>query len=162
MNICAHLINNSTYSLIVFKISALHTYFSKQTFTIISAMQPRFNFSVETLITENRVSGELIEEIKQWARSVSSFPDLCDEQVALFLLSCNNELKNTKNTITAYYKIKRNCPELFDGRDLEKSDLQHQLTVLLVLFYLFSISFIELFFVIVILLYYQNVQQMAL
>lgn len=99
-------------------------------------MQPRFNFSVETLITQNRVSRELIEEIQQWARN-HVISNLCDEQVALFLLSCNNDPIYTKNTITAYYNIKKNTPELFDGRDLEKSDLQHQLTVLLVLFVLF-------------------------
>lgn len=106
-------------------------------------MTPQFNFTVETVLT--KVTREQIGEIRTWTQTQNdvTIPDLCDEQIALFLLSCNNDRKYTQNTISAYYKIKRNAPELFDDRDLDRSDLLHQLTALLVLFVGLDLCFVH-------------------
>lgn len=96
-------------------------------------MKPQFKFTVQTVIDDGRVSREEIEEIRTWVMKTDEeeqIPELCDEQIALFLMSCDRDKDLTKNTIRAYYKVKRNAPELFDRRDLERSDLMHQLQVL--------------------------------
>lgn len=91
--------------------------------------KPQFNFNVQTVIDQGRVNREEIEEIKKWI-TLEEIPDLSDEQIALFLMSCNGQREFTKNTIKAYYQLKRSAPELFDNRDLERKDLIHQLQVL--------------------------------
>lgn len=95
-------------------------------------MKPQFKFTVQTVIDDGRVSCEEIEEIRTWLMRTNeeAIPELCDEQIALFLMSCDRDKELTKNTIRAYYRVKRNAPELFDRRDLERSDLMHQLQVL--------------------------------
>lgn len=96
-------------------------------------MKPEFAFAVETVIAEGRVSRDDIEEIKRWAETQTQLPEMCDEQIALFLLSCERDREYTKGTICAHYRLKGNAPELFDGRDLDnRRDLIHQLQVLYV------------------------------
>lgn len=93
-------------------------------------MKPQFKFNVQTVIDDGRVSREEIEEIRCWMQMEQEIPDLCDEQIALFLISCKRDINFTKNTIRANYRMKRNAPELFDSRDLERSDFLQQLQVL--------------------------------
>lgn len=98
---------------------------------------PQYNFNVQTLIAEERVKRDDIETIKTWIKTQQEVEEneipmeLCDEQIALFLMSCDGEKENTKHTIKSYYKLKKKAPELFDCRDLVKrKDLLQQLQIL--------------------------------
>lgn len=90
---------------------------------------PQFKFSAKDLIAEGRTSQRDVDEMRSWL-ATQELPKLSDEQVVIFLLSCNNDHDGTKKTIEAYYKSRKNGPELFDNRDLDRADLQKQLNTL--------------------------------
>lgn len=92
-------------------------------------MKPEFNFRAERVVEQGRVGRKEIDEIAGWVKT-EGLPELCDEQIVLFLLSCDNDVEFTRTTIRAYYRCKREAPALFDDRDLRRRDLQHQLGVL--------------------------------
>lgn len=90
-------------------------------------MAPSLGWNLKKLLDSNRVFQTSIEQIRTWLKDTNepNIPELSEEQIVMFLLSCNNALLATKNTIKAYYKTKQQAPLLFDDRDIERDDLQH-------------------------------------
>lgn len=88
--------------------------------------QVEFGFTAKQIITENRVTQGEIDSIKNWLNN-NELPELSEEQITLFLLSCNNDENSTKATIKAFYRIKKQSPEIFDNRKIERENLQQQL-----------------------------------
>ncbi|XP_017777262.1 PREDICTED: alpha-tocopherol transfer protein-like [Nicrophorus vespilloides] len=89
----------------------------------------RFGFKAEDVIAEGRTTREEIEELRRMLVDVN-VPELTDEQIVLFILSCDRDLKFTVTTVKEYYSARKNGPELFSNRDLERPDLQYQLDVI--------------------------------
>lgn len=48
---------------------------------------------------------------------------ISDDQLTIFHHSCFYDIEKTKSCIQAYFKIRRNKPELFSGRDLTSMPL---------------------------------------
>uniref|UniRef100_A0A6P7GF42 Alpha-tocopherol transfer protein-like n=1 Tax=Diabrotica virgifera virgifera TaxID=50390 RepID=A0A6P7GF42_DIAVI len=93
----------------------------------------KFKFSADDVIAEKRTTQGNINLIKRWlfAADEKYVPSkLSDEFIVLFLLSCNNDIDVTKKTITAYYKLRKDAPELFDDRTSEREDIQKALNTL--------------------------------
>ncbi|KAJ8956084.1 hypothetical protein NQ318_016537 [Aromia moschata] len=81
----------------------------------------------EQIIQEGRTTRENIEIIKTYMRNVNDKnipPGVQDEVIVLFLLSCNNNIDLTKKTVVAYYKCKKNGPEIYDDRNIDRADIQ--------------------------------------
>ncbi|XP_056641317.1 alpha-tocopherol transfer protein-like isoform X2 [Diorhabda sublineata] len=86
-----------------------------------------YEFSAKEIILQGKTTKENIEVIKTWLlESGSDFVPtiLCDELIVLFLLSCENNVENTKITITGHYEIKAGAPELFNNRNVSGADIQ--------------------------------------
>ncbi|CAH0548869.1 unnamed protein product [Brassicogethes aeneus] len=83
-----------------------------------------FDFEAQDVINEGRTSQKAIEEIKTFISNNEDIPTIPDQMIVLFLLSCRNDIEFTEKTIKAYYKCKKNAPEIFDDRDMSKEDLQ--------------------------------------
>lgn len=92
-------------------------------------MYPKVGFTAETIINDGRTTRQSIDDVTEWLKT-QDLPDLSDEQIALFLLSCDNEYELTKNTIKAYFSAKKFGPEVFNDRDLNRPDIQLQLRTL--------------------------------
>lgn len=89
-------------------------------------MALRFNFTAQEMIDQNRVTRRQIDEFKVWL-DTQDYPDLVEEQMVLFLLSCNCEMETTKATVKAHYECKLNRGQFFDDRDVDLVDLQQEL-----------------------------------
>lgn len=85
-------------------------------------------FATKTLINDGRLTNEQLKQTRNW--KLEGVPQLTDEQIACFLLACDNDEELTRKTIIEHYKAKRNAPELFDGRNIDDEALQKQLGVL--------------------------------
>ncbi|XP_050292928.1 alpha-tocopherol transfer protein-like [Anthonomus grandis grandis] len=85
-----------------------------------------FYFTPKEILNENRTSQENIDIIKDWLLTLeeSVVPEIQDELIILFLLSCDNDIPLTKNTIVMYYKCKAESPEIFDDREMDRADIQ--------------------------------------
>lgn len=91
-------------------------------------MALHFSFTAQDVIEQGRVTREQIDEFKGWLKT-QDYPELSEEQVVLFLLSCDCEQEATKATVKAHYHCKLNVKEFFDDRDVDMEDLQQQLRV---------------------------------
>jgi hypothetical protein len=86
-------------------------------------------FQAKTIIEEGRTTQSALDEIKVWL-STTSLPELQDEFITLFLLSCLNNVFETKNTIQAYFRIKNSAPEIFNDRDVDGDELKKATNVM--------------------------------
>ncbi|XP_068901556.1 alpha-tocopherol transfer protein-like [Tenebrio molitor] len=84
-------------------------------------MTLQYKFKVETIIHEGRTTQSAIDEVKDLLKT-TSLPVLQDEFITLFLLSCQNHASHTKNTIEAYFRIKKTAPHIFNHRDIDSDD----------------------------------------
>ncbi|KAL3270855.1 hypothetical protein HHI36_021373 [Cryptolaemus montrouzieri] len=91
-------------------------------------MSLEFEFSAAEVIQEGRVRRDDIEEIKIWAKSVH-LSCLTDEQIVLFLLSCQNDLEKTQRTILAHYKAKYISPKISNGKNILSEDMSFVSTI---------------------------------
>lgn len=91
-----------------------------------------FNFTAEEVINEDRTTLEAVKTIQSWINEKSTnLPKIPDQMIVIFLLSCDNVISATQNTIKAYYTCKKNGPELYDDRDVqENEELQKSLKVM--------------------------------
>ncbi|CAH1953521.1 unnamed protein product [Acanthoscelides obtectus] len=86
-----------------------------------------FNFTAQDVIDQGRTKREYIDEIKEWLPNSGDKlvpPALEEQMVILFLLSCKNDVEFTKKTILAFYRCKKNAPEIHDNRDLKRLDVK--------------------------------------
>ncbi|XP_063924425.1 retinaldehyde-binding protein 1-like isoform X2 [Zophobas morio] len=88
-----------------------------------------YKFEAKTLIKEGRVSQNDVEEIKIWLQT-TSIPQLHDELIALFLLSCQNDVASTQATIKQHFKIKGDAPEFFTERNVDSEVLKKAMNVI--------------------------------
>lgn len=84
--------------------------------------QLTYNYTVDDLIKNNIIKRCDVEEIKEWLKQQEELPKITEEQIACFLLSCNNKIKETCVTIKAHYNYKKNLPELFNERNLDTDE----------------------------------------
>ncbi|KAF2881465.1 hypothetical protein ILUMI_24701, partial [Ignelater luminosus] len=89
-----------------------------------------FGFKAEQIINEGRITKKDIDLIKKWLSTQNNLPRVTEEQIVLFLLSCSNEQEHTKTTIKAYYAVKKEAPELFNNRQMNRADVQKQLKMM--------------------------------
>lgn len=81
---------------------------------------PKYLFRAEDIISEGRVTSEEISSIKLWNQG-EDLPLLSDEQIILFLLSCENDQDVTKVTIKAHFDLKEKAPDIFINRVIKGS-----------------------------------------
>lgn len=92
-----------------------------------------YHFTPQEIISQGRTTAENLKTIRNFVESLNQKPvprHTQDETLILFLLSCDNDLELTKKTILSYYNSKRNCPEIFDGRNMNSSDIQNALNTM--------------------------------
>ncbi|XP_018571184.1 alpha-tocopherol transfer protein-like [Anoplophora glabripennis] len=90
-------------------------------------MKLEFQWTPEQIISEGRTTRENLETIRTWLSNLNdkNIPlNVQDEMIVLFLLSCCNDIQLTKNTVLAYYKCKKEGPEIYDDRNLERTDIK--------------------------------------
>lgn len=96
-------------------------------------MELEFQWTPEDIIEEGRTTRENLETIRTWLsnlRDENLPPKIQDEMIVLFLLSCCNDIDLTKNTVISYYRCKKNGPEIYDDRNVEKADIKLALNTL--------------------------------
>ncbi|KAJ8959001.1 hypothetical protein NQ314_006319 [Rhamnusium bicolor] len=90
-------------------------------------MELEYQFTSEQIISEGRTSKENLETIRTWLSNLDDkdIPlTVQDEIIVLFLLSCSNDIALTKKTVVAYYKCKKQGPEIYDDRNVERADVK--------------------------------------
>ncbi|KAJ8981881.1 hypothetical protein NQ317_008229 [Molorchus minor] len=85
---------------------------------------PQYAFKAEDLVKDGRTTATNIQDVKRWMDSHPHIPQMSEEQIALFLIACNNEVEATQTTIGLYFKHKASSTELFTNRDIEDDDMQ--------------------------------------
>lgn len=85
---------------------------------------PQYGFKAEEIIKQGRTTKSKIEETKKWLALKRNIPPISDEQIALFLLACNNVIENTQITIENYFRIRSAAPELFTNRNIDTKEMQ--------------------------------------
>lgn len=83
-----------------------------------------YEFKASTIVKQGRTTQQAIDEIQNWVPTEEKIPRIPDELVVLFLISCENNIEATKNTIKAYFRIKSEAPDIFNDRDVDSKDLQ--------------------------------------
>ncbi|KAL1501764.1 hypothetical protein ABEB36_007031 [Hypothenemus hampei] len=85
-----------------------------------------FYFTAEEVIKQGRTTQEHVNILKEWLANCDyNFNhSIQDELIVIFLLSCNNDIPLTKNTIKMYYQCKKDSPEIFDNRDMEREEIK--------------------------------------
>lgn len=91
-----------------------------------SILKLPFLFTPDELIDKGRTTRENIDIIRTWLSNLENkhLPEVQEELIVIFLLSCENDIPLTKNTILMYYQCKKGAPEIFDDRDMEREDIK--------------------------------------
>lgn len=79
-------------------------------------------YSTETLIKDNQISCTDLQDLKEFLIN-ENLPKLSDEQIIIFLLSCDKNVDFTKETIKLHYKIKKDYPKYFTNRSIDRQDI---------------------------------------
>lgn len=93
-------------------------------------MELAFEFTVDDVVKEGKITREEIQELKKWSEVEEDVPNFKEEQLLLFLLACDRDLEFAKKTIREYLRAKRNGHNLFKSRDVEREDVKSQLEAL--------------------------------
>lgn len=97
-----------------------------------SEIDLEYDFKAEDLIACGRTTKEAVEEVRNWILNLEDEYVPCriqDEMIALFLLSCDNDVALSKKTILSFYSLKKHVPELHDNRDLCRDDIKLALEI---------------------------------
>lgn len=86
-------------------------------------MAVNFGFTVEEIIKDGLIEQFEIEEVKSWSLKQTNLPFLTDEQLAIFLLSCDKNKERAQKTIMEYYRIKLKVPQFFTNRDVDRENI---------------------------------------
>lgn len=93
-------------------------------------MKPFFDFTAQSMIDSGRLKRADVDDLKIWLKGQRDVPDLNDEQIVCFLLSCNNNQDATRTTIKSHYRYKKMLPEFFDDRSVDDDEeVKHLLTI---------------------------------
>ncbi|RZB40160.1 CRAL TRIO domain containing protein [Asbolus verrucosus] len=91
-------------------------------------MPPKYEFRAEDIIQQGRIQQENLERLRSLCIA-QNMPPMSDEQLILFLLSCDDRVEFARNTIAAYFKCKKNAPELFYNRNIDAEGLKQILDI---------------------------------
>lgn len=92
-------------------------------------MSSLYEFKAQTILEEGRTTQAAINEIGIWLPTIG-FPNLPEELIVIFLISCENNILATQKTIMAYFRIKNAAPDMFDNRDILNEDLKKTMDVM--------------------------------
>ncbi|KAF5286935.1 hypothetical protein FQR65_LT12394 [Abscondita terminalis] len=81
--------------------------------------------SMKSLIDKGRIAKNDVDDLKASAKS-----KLSDEQLALFLMSRDNDQARARSAMVKYFKIRKMLPEVFADRNINNERLQSQLRVI--------------------------------
>ncbi|KAJ9590017.1 hypothetical protein L9F63_016856 [Diploptera punctata] len=86
----------------------------------------------EELSKNIKLKRENIEHLREWLMKQPHLPNsqITDEQLILFLHSCQHSLEASKQTIEAYYSIRTHAPELFGNRDTNYPPIKQALSII--------------------------------
>ncbi|XP_045467218.1 alpha-tocopherol transfer protein-like isoform X2 [Harmonia axyridis] len=84
---------------------------------------PKYTFTLNDVIRENKVSQEEVTEIRLWMVAVN-LPVVSDEMIATFVIACKRDVENTKKAIMGYFISKNKSPEIFNSCDVDRDDLR--------------------------------------
>ncbi|KAF5286468.1 hypothetical protein FQR65_LT12551 [Abscondita terminalis] len=87
-------------------------------------MDLNFGFTLQNLIDQRRVTKEDVDGLRTSLKT-----PLSDEQLALFILSCDDDKKRAIHTIKKYFQWRRIGAELFSNRRLNDERFQKMLHV---------------------------------
>lgn len=74
-----------------------------------------YNFSVSEVYKKNpNISNKDIENLQEWAQTQLHLPKITEQQLILFLHSCDYNLEQTKITIEHFFTTKTKSAVLFD------------------------------------------------
>ncbi|XP_074041789.1 alpha-tocopherol transfer protein-like isoform X3 [Leptinotarsa decemlineata] len=96
-------------------------------------MELDYKWTPEDIFAKGMTTKEDLETIKTWLSTLNDEylpPNIQDHLLVLFLISCVNNIELTKKTILSYYKLKQHAPEIFDDRNLKRSELQTALNTI--------------------------------
>nr|XP_023012904.1 alpha-tocopherol transfer protein-like isoform X1 [Leptinotarsa decemlineata] len=96
-------------------------------------MELDYKWTPEDIFAKGMTTKEDLETIKTWLLTLNDEylpPNIQDHLLVLFLISCVNNIELTKKTILSYYKLKQHAPEIFDDRNLKRSELQTALNTI--------------------------------
>ncbi|KAK4878815.1 hypothetical protein RN001_011321 [Aquatica leii] len=82
----------------------------------------KLGFVVPEVVKKGLTTEEDIEAIKEWRKD--KWPQLTEEQIAIFLIACNNCQELTKYTIESNIRIKNSGPNLFTDRNFNNENLR--------------------------------------
>lgn len=82
-----------------------------------------YKFKLDAIIQSGRTTIYNIDGIKEWLKQMPIIPPMSEEQIAVFLLACNNDIEATKSCILAYFKYRAGGPELFSSRNMDSDQL---------------------------------------
>nr|CAH7758590.1 unnamed protein product [Callosobruchus chinensis] len=85
---------------------------------------PSYDFKADDIVKQRRTTRENIEELKKCITSNPRLPPVSDEQVALFLIACKDNVEFAKETIEIYFRQRSSAPELFQDRDIDGKEGQ--------------------------------------
>lgn len=69
-------------------------------------------------------------EIKNWFKDQKDLPqNTPDEYFAMIIHSCYSDVKLSKKTVEAYFRVKTSAPQLFSGRSLDAQPIKDALKV---------------------------------
>ncbi|CAH1953497.1 unnamed protein product [Acanthoscelides obtectus] len=95
---------------------------------------PKYQFKADDIVKQGRTSKENIEAVKKWTAANPRMPPVSEEQVALFLLACKDNVEFTEETMETYFRQRYSAPEIFQDRDIDGKEGQftHSVTKLAV------------------------------
>lgn len=79
-------------------------------------------YNTEDLIKDNEISRTDLQDLREFLLE-ENLAKLSDEQIIIFLLSCDKNIDFTKETIRAHYKIKKDYPKYFTNRSIDRPDI---------------------------------------
>ncbi|RZB40162.1 CRAL TRIO domain containing protein [Asbolus verrucosus] len=91
-------------------------------------MPPKYEFRAEDIIQQGRIQQENLERLRSLCIA-QNMPPMSDEQLILFLLFGDDMVEVARNTITAYFKCKKNAPELFYNRNIDSESFKKTLDI---------------------------------
>ncbi|KAG5880892.1 hypothetical protein JTB14_001468 [Gonioctena quinquepunctata] len=119
-NICTASTLNVNYK----KIGGCYPYYKE---LLKLKMELDYKFTAEDIIEKGWINKEDLMTVKTWLTNLNDDyvpPNVQDHLIVLFLMSCQNDVEITKNTILSNYKLKKNAPEIHDDRNINRSDIQ--------------------------------------
>lgn len=83
-------------------------------------------YNTEVLFQDYNICLSEVQQLKEFLLE-ENLPQLSDEQIIIFLLSCDQNINFTKETIKSHYRIKKDNPKYFKNRSIDRPDIHFHL-----------------------------------